>query len=61
MVALLKTGGALCAASQSLADARYQMPCSNAAKMRNPLKFGGVPQKLPDRSQPLVGRKLAIL
>ena len=31
------------------------VPCSNAAKMRNPLKLAGVP-KLPDRSQPLVGR-----
>jgi len=28
--------------SQSLADAR--VPCSNAAKTRNPLKFAGVPQ-----------------
>jgi len=32
-----------------------RMPCTNAAKMRNPLKLGGVP-KLPDRSQPLAGR-----
>ena len=31
------------------------LPCSNAAKMRKPLKLGGVP-KLPDRYQPLVGR-----
>jgi len=31
------------------------MPCSNAAKTRNPLKFAGVP-KLPNGSQPLVGR-----
>ena len=31
---------------QSLADAHYymHMPCSNAAKMRNPLKLAGVPQ-----------------
>jgi len=29
--------------------------CSNEAKTRNPLKFAGVP-KLPNRSQPLVGR-----
>jgi len=27
-----------------LADAHYWMPCSNAAKTRNPLKFAGVPQ-----------------
>ena len=31
------------------------VPCSKAAKTRNPLKFVGVP-KLPDWSQPLVGR-----
>ena len=30
------------------------VPCSNAAKTRNPLKFAGVP-KLPKRCQPLVG------
>ena len=37
-------GGALCSTPQSLADAHYYMPCSNAAKTRNQLKFGGVPQ-----------------
>jgi len=42
MVALPNTGGALCSTPQSLADAH--MPCSNAAKTRNPLKFAGVPQ-----------------
>ena len=31
------------------------VPRSNAAKMRNPLKFAGVPQT-PNRSQTLVGR-----
>ena len=31
------------------------VPCSNAAKTRNPLKFKGVP-KLANRSQPLVGQ-----
>ena len=44
MVALPNTGGALCSTPQSLADAHYEMPCSNAAKTRNPLKFAGVPQ-----------------
>ena len=44
MVALPNIGGALCSAPQSLADAHYYMPCSNAAKRRNPLKFAGVPQ-----------------
>jgi len=32
-----------------------RLPCSNAAKMQNPLKFAGCP-KLANRSQPLVGR-----
>jgi len=32
-----------------------RVPCSNAAKTRNPLKVAGVP-KLTKRSQPLVGR-----
>jgi len=44
MVALPNAVGTLCSTPQSLADAHYKMPCSNAAKMRNPLKFGGVPQ-----------------
>jgi len=44
MVALRNIGGALCSTSQSLADAHYYMPCSNAAKKQNPLKFAGVPQ-----------------
>ena len=44
MVALPNTGGALCSTPQSLADARYYMPCSNAAKTPKPLKVAGVPQ-----------------
>ena len=44
MVALPNIGGALCSTPQSLADAHYYMPCSNAAKTRNQLKFAGVPQ-----------------
>ena len=45
---------------QSLADAHYYMPCSNAAKMQNQLKFAGVPQT----GQPIsavTGPKSAIL
>ena len=41
MAALPKIGGAVCSTPQSLANA---MPCSNAAKTPNPLKFDGVPQ-----------------
>jgi len=44
MVALPNIGGALCLTPQNLADAHYYMPCSNAAKTWNPLKFAGVPQ-----------------
>ena len=44
MVALPNIGDALCSTPQTLADAHYQIPCSNAAKTRNPLKFAGVPQ-----------------
>ena len=44
MVDLPNIGGALYSKPQSLADAQYYMSCSNAAKTRNQLKFGGVPQ-----------------
>jgi len=44
MVALPNIDGALCSTPQSLADAHYQMPCSNAAKTRYPLKYDEVPQ-----------------
>ena len=44
MVALPNIGGALYSTPQSLADAHYYMPCTNAAKTRNQLKFGGVLQ-----------------
>jgi len=44
MVALLNVGGALYSTPQSLADAHYYMPCSNAAKTRKQFKFGRVPQ-----------------
>ena len=44
VVALPNIGGALYSTPKSSADAHYYMPCSNAAKTRNQLKFGGVPQ-----------------
>ena len=43
MVTLPNIGVALYSTPQSLADAHYYMPCSNAAKTRNQLKFGRVP------------------
>jgi len=42
MAALPNVGG-LYSTSQSLADAHYYMPCSNAAKKRKQLKCDGVP------------------
>jgi len=44
MAALPNMGGALYSTSQSVADAHYYTLCSNAAKTRNQLKCGGVPQ-----------------
>jgi len=45
MATLPNIGGALCTTPQSLADAHYhRVPCTNAAKTRNPLKCAEVPQ-----------------
>jgi len=44
MVALPNIGGTLCLTPQSLADVTTLLLCSNAAKKRNQLKIGGVPQ-----------------
>ena len=53
-------GGALCSTPQSLADAHYYMPGSNAAKTQNPLKFAGVPQT-PKPISAVSGPKFCIL
>ena len=60
MATLPNIGGALCSMPQSLADTHYQMPCSNAAKTRNLLKFAGVPQTTRSISAPS-GPKFTIL
>ena len=60
MVALPNIGGALCSTPPSLADAHYWMPCSNAAKTQNPLKFLGVPET-PEPISAASGPKLTIL
>jgi len=60
MVALPNIGGALSSTLQSLADAHYWMPCSNAFKTRNPLKFARVPQTTRSISA-ASGPKFAIL
>jgi len=44
IAALPNIRGALCSTPQNLADVHTRVPCSNAAKTRNPLKFAGVPQ-----------------
>jgi len=60
MVALPNVGGALYSTQQSLADTHYYMPCSNAAKMRKQLKFGGVP-KTNETISAVSGPKFTIL
>jgi len=59
MVALPNIGGALCSTLQSLADAHYYMPCSNAAKTRKPLKVARMPQT-PERISVASGSKFTI-
>ena len=44
MAALPNIGEALCSMPQSLVTPTIRVPCSNAAKTRNPLKLAGVPQ-----------------
>jgi len=60
MAALQNIGDAFCSTPQSLADAHSTVPCSNAAKTRNPLKFGGVPQT-PEPISAVSGPKFTIL
>jgi len=52
--------GALYSTPQSLADVHYYMPCSDAAKMRKPLKVAGVPQT-PERISAASRPKFTIL
>jgi len=44
MAALPNVGGALCSSRKVWLAPSTGVPCSNAAKTRNPLKFAGVPQ-----------------
>jgi len=44
MAALPNIGGALCSTPQICLTSTTRVQCSNAAKMRNPLKLAGVPQ-----------------
>ena len=44
MAALPNIGGALCSTQNVWLTPTIGVPCSNAAKTRNPLKLAGVPQ-----------------
>jgi len=44
MVALPNIGGALCSTRKVWLTPTAGVPCSNAAKTRNPLKLAGMPQ-----------------
>jgi len=59
-VALPNIGGAFSSTPQSLADAHYYVPCSNAAKARKPLKVAGVLQT-PEKISAASGPKFTIL
>jgi len=61
MVALPYIGGALCSKPQSLADAHYYMPCSNAAKTRKPLKVAAWVPRTPETISAASGPKFTIL
>jgi len=60
VAALPNIGSALCSTPQSLATPTIRVPCSNAAKTRNPLKFAEVPQT-PEQTSAVSGPKFAIL
>jgi len=60
MTALLNIGGALCSTQQVWLMPTTRVPCSNAAKTRNPLKFAEVPQT-PEPILAVSGPKVTIL
>jgi len=60
MAALSNIGGALCSTPQSLLTPTDRVPCSNAAKTRNPLKFARVRQTRQQISA-VSGPKFAVL
>ena len=60
MVTLPNIGGALCSRRKAWLTPTTRVPCSNAAKTRNPLKFAGVPQTNETISA-VSGPKFAIL
>jgi len=54
-------GGALCSTPQVWLTLNTGMPCSNAAKTRNPLKFAGYLPKTRQRISAASGPKFSIL
>jgi len=60
MAAVPNIGGALCSTPQIWLTPTTRVPCSNAAKTRNPLKFAGVPQT-PELISAVSGPKFVIL
>jgi len=58
MAALPNIGGILCSMPQRPLMPTTRVPCSNAAKTRNPLKFAGMPQT---RQQISAASKFTIL
>ena len=60
MAALPNIGGALCSTRNVWLTPTTRVPCSNAAKTRNPLKFTGVPQT-PEPISAASGPKFTIL
>ena len=60
MAALPNIGGALCSSRNVWLMPTTRVPCSNAAKTRNQLKFAGVPQTRQQISA-ASGPKFAIL
>ena len=61
MAALPNISGALCSMPQFGSTPTTRVPCNNAAKMRNPLKFAGVPQTRQQISAAIVDRSSPIL
>jgi len=60
MVALPNIGGAVCSTRKVWLTPTTRVPCSNAAKTLNPVKFARVPQT-PERISAVSGPKFTIL
>ena len=60
MVALPNIGGAVCSTRKVWLTPTTRVPCSNAAKTLNPVKFARVPQP-PERISAVSGPKFTIL